>query len=107
MAGSAGSGIGTGGMLTKVLAARRAANSGGPTVIASGREPDVLLRLAQRERIGTEFRALLPVRSARPGWMVNKLTFHGRAHRDNGAVPALTPRTNKNRKRVVEGKRDK
>src|SRR5690606_9105119 len=49
MAGGSGSSIGTGGMLTKVLAAKRAANSGGHTVIASGREPDVLLRLAKGE----------------------------------------------------------
>lgn len=90
MAGGAGSGIGTGGMLTKVLAARRAANSGGHTVIASGREPDVLLRLAQGERIGTELRALLPVRSARQRWLVNQLRLRGRVMLDNGAVQALT-----------------
>ena len=52
-AGSAGSALGRGGMLTKVLAARRAARSGASTVIASGREPDVLLRLAAGESIGT------------------------------------------------------
>src|SRR5690606_14092254 len=45
MAGGAGSRIGTAGMLTKVLAARLAAKSGGNTLTASGREPDVLLRL--------------------------------------------------------------
>jgi glutamate 5-kinase len=53
MAGGAGSSLGRGGMLTKVLAARRAARSGASTVIASGREPDVLLRLAAGENIGT------------------------------------------------------
>jgi len=90
MAGGAGSGIGTGGMLTKVLAARRAANSGGSTVIASGREPNVLLRLAQGERIGTELRALLPVRSARQRWLVNQLRLRGRVMLDKGAVQALT-----------------
>ncbi|WP_017525697.1 glutamate 5-kinase [Pusillimonas noertemannii] len=90
MAGGAGSGIGTGGMLTKVLAARRAANSGGSTVIASGREPDVLLRLAGGERIGTELRALLPVRSARQRWLVNQLRLRGRVMLDKGAVQALT-----------------
>lgn len=90
MAGGAGSGIGTGGMLTKVLAARRAANSGGSTVIASGREPDVLLRLARGERIGTELRAQLPVRSARQRWLVNQLRLRGRVMLDQGAVQALT-----------------
>ena len=49
MAGGAGSALGRGGMLTKVLAAKRAARSGASTVIASGRERDVLLRLAAGE----------------------------------------------------------
>ena len=53
MAGGAGSSIGRGGMLTKILAAKRAAGSGASTVIAWGREPDVLMRLVQRESIGT------------------------------------------------------
>lgn len=90
MAGGSGSSIGTGGMLTKVLAAKRAANSGGHTVIASGRESNVLLRLAQGEQIGTELRALLPVRSARQRWLANHLRLRGRVTLDNGAVQALT-----------------
>ena len=53
MAGGAGSQLGRGGMITKVLAAKRAAGSGTSTVIAYGREPDVLLRLAAGEAIGT------------------------------------------------------
>jgi len=90
MAGGAGSGIGTGGMLTKVLAARRAANSGGHTVIASGRQENVLLRLAGGEHIGTELRAILPVRSARKRWLANHLRLRGRLTLDAGAVQALT-----------------
>lgn len=90
MAGGSGSNIGTGGMLTKVLAAKRAANSGGHTVIASGREPDVLLRLASGEKIGTELRAILPVRSARQRWLANHLRLRGRVTLDPGAVQALT-----------------
>lgn len=89
MAGGAGSGIGTGGMLTKVLAAKRAANSGGHTVIASGREPDVLLRLAKGESIGTELRAALPVHSARQRWLANHLRLRGKVVLDDGAVRAL------------------
>jgi glutamate 5-kinase len=54
MAGGAGSSLGKGGMLTKVLAAKLAATSGASTVIASGTQPDVLLRLASGERIGTQ-----------------------------------------------------
>src|SRR5438045_26595 len=57
MAGGAGTQYGRGGMLTKVLAAKRAARSGASTVIASGRETDVLLRLSQGEAIGTELKA--------------------------------------------------
>src|SRR5262249_4798417 len=53
VAGGTGSAVGKGGMITKVLAARRAARSGAVTLIASGREPDVLLRLARGERVGT------------------------------------------------------
>ncbi len=90
MAGGSGSAIGTGGMLTKVLAARRAANSGGHTIIASGREPAVLRRLASGEPIGTELRAVLPVRSARQRWMANHLRLRGRVTLDAGAVRALT-----------------
>lgn len=90
MAGGSGSSIGTGGMLTKVLAAKRAANSGGHTIIASGREPDVLLKLAQGQKIGTELRAILPIRSARQRWMVNHLRLRGRITLDQGAVRALT-----------------
>ena len=90
MAGGSGSSLGTGGMLTKVLAAKRAANSGGHTVIASGRESDVLLRLSQGEQIGTELRALLPVRSARQRWLANHLRLRGRLTLDSGAVQAVT-----------------
>ena len=53
MAGGAGSSIGSGGMITKVLAAKRAAGTGASTVIAWGREPDALVRLARGEAIGT------------------------------------------------------
>lgn len=89
MAGGSGSAIGTGGMLTKILAAKRAANSGGHTVIASGREPDVLVRLAAGQTIGTELRAELPVRSARQRWLVNHLRVRGRVTLDAGAVKAV------------------
>jgi len=89
MAGGAGSRIGTGGMLTKILAAKRAAGSGAHTVIASGREPDVLLRLAQGTCIGTELRATLPIWSARKQWLADHLRLRGRVTLDAGAVRAL------------------
>ena len=86
MAGGAGSAIGRGGMLTKVLAARRAARSGASTVIASGREPDVLLRLAAGEAIGTLLVAGLPKMTARKQWMVNQLLLRGAVVVDDGAA---------------------
>lgn len=89
MAGGAGTGIGTGGMLTKVLAAQRAAKSGAHTVIASGREANVLIRLARGECIGSELKANQPVWSARKQWMADHLRLRGRLTLDAGAVKAL------------------
>ncbi|MEI2416300.1 glutamate 5-kinase [Orrella sp. JC864] len=90
MAGGAGSNVGTGGMLTKILAAKRAAGSGAHTVVASGREHNVLVRLSQGECIGTELQAVLPVRAARKQWLVDHLRLRGRLVLDAGAVRALT-----------------
>ena len=89
MAGGAGSNIGRGGMITKVLAARRAAGSGAHTVIAWGREPDVLLRLARGEQIGTTLRALTPKQAARKQWMLDHLQLVGAVTVDDGAVEKL------------------
>jgi len=90
MAGGAGSSLGKGGMLTKILAAKRAAGSGAHTVIASGREPDVLVRLAGGACIGTELRASLPLLSARKQWIADHLQLRGRVTVDDGAALALT-----------------
>ncbi len=89
MAGGAGSHIGRGGMLTKILAAKRAAHSGAHTVIASGREPDVLLRLAAGEAIGTQLIAEQMPLAARKNWLANHLQLRGRLVLDAGAVRAL------------------
>jgi glutamate 5-kinase len=89
VAGSAGSAIGRGGMLTKVLAAKRAATSGASTIIASGRESDVLTRLAQGERIGTRLEATLNRLSARKQWMADHLQLAGAVVLDAGAERAL------------------
>jgi glutamate 5-kinase len=86
MAGGAGSAIGRGGMLTKVLAARRAASSGASTVIAWGREPDVLLRLAAGEAIGTALIASTPKLAARKQWMADHLQLRGALVVDQGAA---------------------
>jgi glutamate 5-kinase len=89
MAGGAGSSIGSGGMLTKVLAAKRAAGSGTSTVIAWGRESDVLLRLAAGERIGTALVAGTAKLAARKQWMVDHLQLRGAVLVDDGAVAKL------------------
>jgi glutamate 5-kinase len=89
MAGGAGSSIGRGGMITKVLAARRAAGSGASTVIAWGREPDVLLRLAQGEAIGTLLLASTAKKAARKQWMANQLQLRGTVVVDDGAAAKL------------------
>lgn len=90
MAGGAGSAIGRGGMLTKVLAAKRAARSGATTIIACGREPDVLSRLAGGERLGTTLTAQQNALTARKQWLADHLRLAGRLALDAGAVRALT-----------------
>ena len=89
MAGGAGSAIGRGGMITKILAAKRAAGSGASTVIAWGREPDVLLRLAAGEAIGTALVAATPKLAARKQWMADHLQLRGALVVDDGAVAKL------------------
>ncbi len=89
MAGGAGSGIGTGGMLTKIVAARRAAGSGASTVIAWGREPDALLRLAAGENIGTLLVAPTHKTQARKQWIADHLQLRGSITVDEGAAAKL------------------
>jgi glutamate 5-kinase len=89
MAGGVGSSIGRGGMITKILAAKRAAGSGASTVIAWGREPDVLMRLAKGESIGTHLDAHMPKLAARKQWMADHLQMRGSVTVDEGAVAKL------------------
>ncbi len=89
MCGKAGSHIAKGGMLTKVLAAKRAARSGAHTVIASGHEPDVLVRLAEGEAIGTLLVAETMPIAARKQWLADHLQVNGRLMLDAGAMRAL------------------
>jgi len=89
MAGGAGSSLGRGGMITKILAAKRAARSGASTVIAWGRESDVLLRLVQGEAIGTALTAPTQKMAARKQWMADHLQLRGAVVIDDGAVAKL------------------
>ncbi len=86
MAGGAGSSIGRGGMLTKILAAKRAAGSGASTVIAWGREPDALVRLTRGEAIGTLLVAPTQKQQARKQWMADHLQMRGAVIVDEGAA---------------------
>ena len=86
MAGGAGSSIGRGGMLTKILAAKRAAGSGASTVIAWGREPDALIRLSQGDAIGTLLIAPTQKTQARKQWMADHLQLRGVVVVDDGAA---------------------
>ena len=89
MAGGAGSNLGRGGMITKILAAKRAAGSGASTVIAWGGEPDALLRLSQGESIGTLLIAQTHKMQARKQWIADHLQLRGSVTVDTGAVLKL------------------
>ena len=89
MAGGAGSSLGRGGMITKILAAKRAAGSGASTVIAWGREPDALLRLCQGEALGTLLVAPTQKMQARKQWIADHLQLRGSVTVDAGAVAKL------------------
>ncbi len=83
------SGLGTGGMITKIEAAKLAMASGITVVIADGREPDVILRLAAGEAIGTRFSPLTDKLESRKRWMVSYLSTRSRLTVDSGAARAL------------------
>jgi len=89
MAGGAGTAISRGGMLTKILAAKRAARSGVSTIIASGREDLVLTRLAAGEAVGTALIAPATSLGSRKQWLADHVRLAGRLHLDAGAVHAL------------------
>lgn len=89
MAGGAGTRVGTGGMITKVLAAKRAARSGAHTAIASGRETDPIIRLANGEPVGTLLVSQTQALAARKQWLADHLQLAGKLLLDPGAVAAL------------------
>lgn len=89
MASGSGGALGRGGMLTKVRAARLAARSGSATVIAAGREENVLLKVADGEQIGTLFIPDTEPLLARKQWLAGHLQVRGRLILDAGAVKML------------------
>ncbi len=70
LAGGAGSAVGTGGMVTKLQAAQLAARSGVTTIIASGKEPDVLARIVKGEPLGTRFEPVATHIESRKRWLL-------------------------------------
>ena len=89
VAGESVSGLGLGGMVTKLRAARLAARSGTPTIIASGTGPDVLQRIGSGQSVGT---LLVPAQApdaARKRWLAGHLQVRGRLVLDPGAVRVL------------------
>ena len=93
MAGGAASSFSKGGMITKVIAAKRAAQSGASTVIVYGREPRVLQRLAAGETIGTELVCYQPRILARKSWIADHLKIEGAVLLDAGAARAIVKGT--------------
>ena len=89
MAGGVGSHVGSGGMITKVRAAARAARSGTATIVANGHEPDLLLRLHRGEALGTYFHPRLARLAARKRWLAGQLRAAGTLHLDAGAAQVL------------------
>lgn len=89
MAGAGAGGLGRGGMRTKVQAAVQAARSGASTVIADGRAPDVLKRIADGEAVGSLLVAGEQKLAARKRWIAGQRTTHGCVFLDAGAARAL------------------
>jgi glutamate 5-kinase len=87
--GSSSSGLGRGGMTTKVRAAELAARSGTVTWIAGGREPRVLERIAAGERLGTVVHPTSGRLASRKQWLAGQLQAKGRLALDSGAVRVL------------------
>ncbi|WP_110648556.1 glutamate 5-kinase [Salinicola peritrichatus] len=81
--------LGRGGMATKLRAARLAARSGAVTAIASGRQPQVLIRLLEGESLGTLLRPDHAPLAARKRWLAGQLQVRGTLTLDPGAVRVL------------------
>ena len=88
-AGGSKSGLGTGGMTTKLQAADLARHSGTACVIANSKEPNILIRLANDEKIGTYFPALVNAIESRKRFIMSARRAPGQITVDNGAVLAL------------------
>jgi glutamate 5-kinase len=92
LAGGSRSGLGVGGMITKLEAATVARRTGTAVIIASGAEPDVITRIAEGEALGTRFLVLGTPPENRKRWILAGVTQTGHIVVDKGAAYALTRR---------------
>ncbi len=83
------SGWGTGGMVTKIAAARIATSAGVRTVITEGRRPESIEKILQGEPLGTQFEPQPRTDSARKRWIAHSLVPSGKLYLDSGAVAAI------------------
>jgi len=90
LAGDSLSGLGRGGMVTKLQAARLAARSGCNTVLAGGRNEEVLLKVARGDVIGTLLSTSQKPIAARKQWLAGRLQVKGQLILDAGAVAVLS-----------------
>ncbi len=88
-AGGSGSAQGTGGMITKIQAADLARRSGTRVVIAGGNEPDIILKIAKGEKVGTHFSPIISKLESRKRYILSGLKNSSEIHIDAGAVRAL------------------
>ena len=89
VAGGSVSGLGLGGMVTKVRAARLAARSGTGTVIASGRRERVIESISRGDSVGTLLVPVQEPQAARKRWLAGQLQVRGSLTLDDGAVRVL------------------
>ncbi|MGB7443496.1 MAG: glutamate 5-kinase [Coleofasciculaceae cyanobacterium] len=87
--GGSGSQWGTGGMVTKIAAARIATSAGVRTVITEGRCPETIEQILQGEPLGTQFEPQPRTDNARKRWIAHSLVTAGKLYLDRGAVRAI------------------
>lgn len=87
--GDRGSNWGTGGMITKIEAARIATSGGVRTVITEGRFPQNIAKILQGESLGTHFQPQPRPINARKRWIAHSLVPAGKLYLDAGAVAAI------------------
>jgi len=89
LAGGRGSAVGTGGMYSKLLAAKQATDHGIPVVIMNGRKSGMLARLVDGQSVGTYFEPGKVRLSSKKGWIAYGVRSRGAIYLDDGAVDAL------------------